>query len=160
MLARILLISAVFLIASSISSSVFAVDLALTGDWSKTIDADDLSFGAGSDLNPAYESPSDQVLIDITNTMGGGDSWRIDVHKSDVSWNANIAVYTKRTSNGSGGSVSGGTSYVQITDSDQIFFSGTDDVTDIGLQYKIDGVSIDINPDTYSTTIVYTVIDT
>jgi len=160
MLARILLISASLMIASSVAPPAFAIDITLTGDWSTTIDSDDLISGAGSDLNPTYESPSDQVLVDITNTMGGGDSWRVDVHKSDVVWNSDITVYAHRTSNGTGGSVSGGTSYLQITVSDQTFFTGTDDVADIGLQYKIDGISIDINPNTYTTTIVYTVVDT
>lgn len=160
MLLRIFKISALILIACSVISPAFAIDVTTTGDWTQTIDSDDLLSGAGSNLNSTYESSSEQVLIDISNTMGSGDSWRIDIRKSDISWNSNIKVFAHRTSNGSGGSVYGGTSYIQITDSDQTFFSGTDDVSDIGIQYKIEGISIEINPNIYTTTIIYTVVDT
>ena len=160
MIWRIFAITLILLVIFPTGQSVHAIDIVLTGIWSVNIDAGDLAAGVGSDLNPSYESPADQVLLDILNTMGGGDNWRIDVKKSDIAWSPNISVYTRRTSGGSGGSVSGGETYQIITNTDQSLFTGTADVSDIGMQYKIDGVSIDIDPSNYVTTIIYTVVDT
>jgi hypothetical protein len=160
MILRIYLITILLLVLVQTGQSAHAIDLELTGTWTITIDSGDLAAGPGTDLTAIYESPADQVLVDILNSMGGGDSWRIDVKKSDVSWNSNLSVYARRTSDGFGGSVSGGESYQIITNSDQSLFTGTDDITDIGMQYKINGVSININPNNYATTIIYTVVDT
>ena len=159
MILRIYAITLILLVAIQIGQPVYAIDVDINGAWSVTIDSSDLVAGAGSILKKIYESPADQVLVDILNTMGGGDTWRIDVKKSDISWNSDILVYARRTSSGSGGTVTGGETYQEITNSDQSLFIGVADVSDIGMQYKIDGVSIDINPNNYSTTIIYTVVD-
>jgi hypothetical protein len=147
------------LVILEIMTVSLALDISLDGIWSLTIDSSDLVSGAGSDLVTQYESASDQVLLEISNSAGGGDLWRVDVSRSDISWNGDLTISCKRTSSGSGGSVSGGLSYQDITGSDQEFFTGSDDVVDISIQYLLDGVSITIPPDLYSTTVVYTVVD-
>lgn len=136
-----------------------SLDVTVTGTYTESIDATDLISGAGSNLTASYESAADQVIMDISNSLGGGDSWRIDVSKSDISWSASITLYVKRTSDGVGGSVSGGTTYMEITDVDQQLCTGTDDVTGIDLQYKVDDISISIDPGNYDTSIVYTIVD-
>lgn len=155
---------AIFLVCLIVFISVMtvthALDLLVTGSWSLSIDSTDLVSGAGSNLTAQYESATDQVTVDIFNSAGGGDTWRVDISKSDISWNGSLLVYCKRTSSGSGGSVAGGTTYLEVTDIDQQFFTGSDNVAGIGFQYKLDNVSVSIPPAVYSTSIVFTVVDT
>ena len=135
-----------------------AIDVVVTGDWSRTITTADLVGGIGTDLASSYESASNQVLISISNTTGPGDAWRIDVHRTDGTWSGSLTVSVKRTGTG-GGSVAGGAAYQAITTSAVSFFTGSDDVTDIPIQLKLDGMSLQIAPDTYSTTVTITVVD-
>jgi hypothetical protein len=135
-----------------------AQDITVTGSWFLTIDASDLQAGAGSDLIDTYESASNQVTIDISSV--GGNNWRVDVKKVDTNWHSSFHLYVKRTSNGTGsggGSISGGTSYQEVTDTDQSFFSGNRNRYGINVQLKLSGVSVQIPPDTYITTVYYTV---
>ena len=137
------------------------VSITVTGDWSETINASDLQAGAGSDLISTYESVSNTVSIDISGTAGVSDNWRVDIKKVDSVWHNSFHLYVKRTSDGAGaGSVSGGASYQEVTDIDQSFFSGDNDRSNINVQLKLDGVSIQVPPDNYTTTIYFTVIDT
>jgi hypothetical protein len=106
-----------------------AISITVTGAWVETIDKNDLSAGAGSDLQSTYTSVSGQVSIDISGTGGASDAWRIDVRKIDSSWNSSLHPYVMRTSAGTGGSVNGGASYQEVTDINTSFFSGSGDVT-------------------------------
>ena len=144
---------------AAICLNIHAQDITVTGSWSETIDGTDLQFGAGSDLVDTYESQSDQIIIDVTGAIG--KSWRVDVSKVDGNWHGNFHLYVRRTSDGTGsGSITGGTAYQEVTDTDQIFFEGSLDRPDVNVQLKLEGVSIQVPPDTYSTTVYYTVIET
>lgn len=136
-----------------------AIDITAVGSWSLSITSADLVAGAGSDLKSDYESAADAVSISISATTGASDAWRVDVKKVDTSWHRNFILYVKRTSDGNGGSVSGGTAYQQINKKQHPFFSGTGDVSGVKVQLKLSGVSIQIPPDTYATTVYYTVVD-
>ena len=138
-----------------------AIDILEVGVWSRTVDANDLILGAGSNLKSTYESNSDQGLIAISNTSGDSDNWRVDVRRSDVSWNENLVLSVKRTGNGTGaGSISGGSDYQAVSAGDSEFFSGSGNRSDIPVQLQVSGMSVTIAPATYSTSIVYTVVDT
>ena len=138
-----------------------AIDIVATGAWSPAIGAADLQGGAGTDLEPAYESNADQVTITISNTTGIGDNWRVDVKRTDSNWHGDYILSVKRTGAGAGGgSIAGGTDYQEVTTNYAALYSGTGDRNDIPIQFKLAGVSIRIPPDTYSTTITYTVVDT
>jgi len=134
-----------------------ATDISLTGNWSETIDENDLLAGAGTDLKSSYESLPDQVSITISDTTG---SWRVDVKRVDTTWHADLSLSVKRTGSGTGGGISGGDAYATVTASDQSFFTGSNDVSGITVQIKLGGISIQILPDSYSTTLYYTVVDT
>lgn len=136
-----------------------AIDITAVGSWSLSITSADLAAGAGSDLKSDYESAADAVSISISATAGASDSWRIDVKKVDTNWQGNLILYIKRTSNGTGGSVSGGTAYQEVTDINTSFFSGSDDVSGVKAQLKLSGVSVQIPIDTYTTTVYYTIVD-
>ncbi len=134
--------------------------ITVTGNWSVTIGSSDLVSGAGSDLTNFYESTADAVIIDVD--VAGAGEWSVDVKKVDSNWHSNFQLFVKRTSDGSGpgsGYISGGTSYQEVTDTNQSFFSGAYDRSDIDIQLKLDNVSVQIPADTYTTTVTYTVTD-
>ena len=69
-------------------------------------------------------------------------------------------MYVQRTSDGSGsGSIAGGTSYQEVTDTDVKLFWGQNNRSGIDLQLQLTGVSIQVAPDTYTTTVYYTVTE-
>jgi len=151
----VILIFGIFFLADKAE----AIDITVVGSWSLSITSADLVAGAGSDLKSDYESATDAVSISISATAGASDSWRVDVKKVDTNWQGNLILYIKRTSNGTGGSVSGGTAYQEVTDINTFFFSGSDDASGIKAQLKLSGVSIQVPIDTYTTTVYYTIVD-
>ena len=137
-----------------------AIDITATGSWNRTIDESDLAAGAGSDLIGIYESSVNATVLTVLNTTGNTDNWRIDVRRSDGTWHGDFILYIQRTSDGTGGgSISGGLSYIAIGTTDSQFFSGAGDRSSVNLQYKLTGMSISIPPNTYSTTVVFTIVD-
>lgn len=133
-----------------------AVSITVSGSWSLSIDASDLVAGAGSDLIGTYQSNSDQIVLDID--VGKGN-FRVDVSKINTNWHSDFQLYVRRTSDGTGsGKISGGTSYQEVTDTYQSFFTFKKDRTGINLQLKLSGVSVQVAPDTYTTTVYYTVV--
>jgi hypothetical protein len=137
----------------------WAIPITADGGWSKIISSADLDppYTAGSDLKPTYESSSNAVVINISNTAG--NNWAVTVEKEDT-WPDNLHLRIKRTSDGSGsGSISGGNSdYQNIPYSPpQSFFSGNGDRSGVTVQFELAGVSIQVPPGTYTTTVHYTV---
>lgn len=138
-----------------------AISITATGDWFETIDENDLIAGAGSNLKNTYTSDGNATVLGISGCSDAGDAWKMTVKKTDTKWNAKFTFSVKRTSDGSGnGSISGGGSFILVEDNDKDFFSGAGDRSDINVQKQLGGVSLQIPPDTYSTTIVFTVTDT
>lgn len=138
-----------------------AIDISTTGGWTQTINASNLVSGAGSNLTDTYESVTTATLLTISNTIDKNDNWRVDVKRTDSTWHGNFTLSVKRTTNGVGpGSVSGGLSYIAIQTTDSQFFSGAGNKNNINLQYQLTGMSVSVAPQTYSTTITYTVVDT
>jgi len=130
-------------------------DLTSSGDWVETINAADLVSGAGSALlNP--ESVSGVTTLSVSNPLV---TWRVRVHRTSGSWMSNVEIWVKRSSGGSGlGTISGGTSYMQLTGTDVDFFSGTLARSNISLQFKVTGLSLTVTPGTYQSPIVFTVV--
>ncbi len=131
-------------------------DIVATGGWTRTIDSADLTSGAGSDLTPSYESGADATDLGVT-AVG---NYRVDVRRADATWHGDFTLSVRRTQDGSGsGSISGGTTYQTVTTSDAEFFTGNGDRTGIKVQYQVDGLSVDVAPDTYSSTVTFTIVD-
>lgn len=138
------------------SLSSQCADLMSTGDWTRQIGASDLNGGAGSDLTSQYESAPGSTTLTISNTTPG--TWRVYARRSDSTWNGSVALSIKRTSDGSGpGTISGASSYVQLTLIDTEICSGTGDRTTVGLQFRLDGMSKNVSPGTYSSTVIFTI---
>ncbi len=134
-----------------------AADIGLTGGgWSETIDAGDLFAGAGTDIRSPIESGSSEFRVDVSNT--GGASWTLNLRRSDLSWPSGVTLAARRTTDGSGaGSISGGASYQTISALDQALFSGSGDRSGIGIQLKLEGLSVQHAPAFYETTVTYSI---
>jgi len=149
----ILALSCVFSDAAHAASSI-----TLRGTWSRAINKYDLMGGAGTDLAASYSSGNDQTTADITLVTG---AWSIDVRKVNSNWNDELHLLIRRSSDGTGtGSVSGGSNFQEITDTDMSFFSGSLERFNVGIQFMLNGVSIRIPPANYAATIYLTVTET
>jgi len=140
-----------------------AQSISVSGEWSLTIDETNLQSGAGSDLVDIYESNTNQVYVSVTKSGGLFSSWnwRVDITKSDVNWHSDFHLDVRRSSNGIGlgGSINGLTSYQEILDSAPPYFTGSRNRYLIAMQYRLRGVSVQVPPDTYLTTVIYTVTE-
>ncbi len=136
-------------------NKIQAQTITVTGSWVLTIGLLDLQGGAGSDFNPTYESAVDQIEIDIKDAAK--INWRVDVSKIDINWDSRMILSVKRT--GGGKEITGGTVYQEVTDTDQEFFRGSKNNNNIPVQLQLDGMTVEIQQDTYTTTIYYTVME-
>lgn len=148
-------------------ASYAQLSLTLTGSWSYTVPATDIT-EAGNDFTGTYASSASQVQIGVDNGGGFlqelfGYNWRVSVRKTDANWDNTASIFVRRTNNGSPIfswltlTLTGGQAYQQITGTDQIFFSGNRGARGINIQYELRGVSVVMAAQSYSTTIVYTV---
>jgi hypothetical protein len=142
-------------------AKVEAIDLSATGGWNETVNELDLISGAGSNLVDTYESTTEATNITISNCTDDSDNWRVDVRRVDEGgWHGDFTLYVKRTSEGAGsGSISGELFYIEITFTDTPFFSGSGDRSNINIRYQLTGMSIDVSPNNYHTTVIFTVVD-
>ena len=135
-----------------------AITVSVTGNWTLVIDTPDLIAGPGSDFNPQYLSAVDQVIVAVSST---GKAWAVSIEGAFTYWHGDLSLDVHRTSEGSGsGTISGGTGWQQVTTSSQQFFDGSKRRTDVNVQYRLNGMSVQVPPDTYSGTITYTVVET
>jgi hypothetical protein len=133
-----------------------AATLSSSGNWSRTIDSSDLVGGAGSALNSQYQSASAATTLDVSGALLS--SWNVTARIATGTWNGNFHLSVKRTSNGSGlGSISGGTSFTELTSVDTQIFSGSLNRSGITIQYQLTGVSVTVAPNTYSSSVIYTI---
>jgi hypothetical protein len=147
------------LFAVSLAGSLGAIAISVSGSWSEVIDAADLQGGAGSDLNPSIESPQNRIALSVS--QASKQNWAVSVSRIDGSWWPNLQISVKRTSNGTGtGTISGGTAYLAVTSANQSFFTGNGNRSAVYLRLQLNGLSANVPPAPYTTTIVYTVVQT
>lgn len=149
------------LLAVLAAPSALAADIAASGNWSPSVDATDLLTGAGSDLSPEQQSATAEIILDLTNLVSASDAWRVDISRDDLGWDPDVHLWVTRTSTGSGpGTITGGSSWVELTGVTRSFFSGTGDRAGIGLQLRITGLSIStLPPSSYASSVTYTLVD-
>ncbi|MCK6501912.1 hypothetical protein L6R53_00665 [Myxococcota bacterium] len=138
-----------------------AMDLAASGSFSLGIDASDLTSGAGSELQDSHDSGTGAIALQVSATSGSTDAWRIDIRRASSGWDPDLRLWARRTGDGSGdGSIAGGASWQEIGTTDSTFFSGEGDRSSITVQVRITGVSLAISPDSFLSTVHYTLVDT
>lgn len=133
-------------------------------NWMETIDENDLTvpLEAGYDIDPVIETSTNYNQLDVLNVANAKD-WKITVSRRDINWPGALTLSVKRTSLGTPcmgcAGVDGSTSpatYVPVTGADQDFIFGTGEVNNVNIQMRIEGLSLTIDADTYSTEIIYT----
>lgn len=145
-------------------SSVWAQRVFVTGSWNVSMST---PTEAGSDYTVSYvESADDQTKVTITHISLLLPTFTIRVrHTPAEPWPAGLVLKTKRTSGGEGlnlASLSGGVSYITLTNTDQIYFSlggliSLTAVNNVAIQYRIEGISVLLPVKNYATTVTYTV---
>ncbi|MFN3588861.1 MAG: hypothetical protein ACK4UP_05720 [Spirosomataceae bacterium] len=117
---------------------------------------------AGANYAGAGESPANQTSLSFSVAIL--NSYRVSVRKIDTDWNANIGLFVRRTGDGGGllSGSAGGLTYIQLTGSNQTFFTFSTGLSLFGIgaipvQYAINGLSVLIPAKTYTTTVVYTI---
>lgn len=138
----------------------YSQTISVTGNWDLMIDETDLQGGPGTDLVSTYESNTSMSIRVRKGGWFNNWNWRVDVKKINGNWHGDFHLDVRRTGNGFGfGSISGGTSYQEISGTDQSFFSGSRNRTAIPFQYRLRGVSVQVVPNTYTTTVWFTVVE-
>lgn len=149
------------LLILSLAFSVKSQSLNLMGSWSTSVPSSSI-LEAGNDYSMTLTSSLNQTLLDvsvpITNT-----SWRVDVHKQDLFWNASLILWIHKTGDGVaelGSSILpiGVTPYQQVSNLGQLFFTGTKNHVNIPIQYEIQGLSVLIPSANYNMSVIYTLI--
>ena len=152
-------LSLIGLLILSIPSAAITVNV--SGSWTEFFSVMDLAGPPGSDLIPSRESASDQVTIDVTDA---NNNWEVSVRKVDIHWHPDFLLRVRRTSAGTGRILFGWT-YQEVTDINTFFFRSfffwfeSKNALDIHIQYDISGLSVNIPPDTYTTTIENTIVE-
>lgn len=125
---------------------------------------------AGEDFPSSVESGS-SVYISVLygnywdKKSNPNKKWKINIHKSDLTWDTNLMLEAKRTGKGYNSKKNGnskiydGNNYQIATNTPTYFFSGKDEITDIPISFKIEGVSIIMGAKEVETNIVFTVYD-
>ena len=157
-----LIVMAISLFLLAPGNAWAVLNITVTGSWTETIDKDDLAGGPGSGLTGTYSSAQNVNLITVSGaTSNKGDNWQINIKRINTAWNGSLQISARRTSGGSGpGSVSGGEAFIQVSETDGVFFTGAGNLNGIRVQLQLTGVSLQVPPNQYSTTIQYTIIDT
>lgn len=140
-------------------------------DWTQTIAASAI-VEAGLDYNQSSRtSTATHTQISYYNIWGlffagpRNFSMTMEVSKNDISWDNQIALWVRRTGDGtqpgtpctSGGFVSGGTYWQQVTNTATSFFTGQCRRSNVPIQLEMRNISVVVPTGTKSTTIVYTV---
>lgn len=150
------------------SVTAYSQTISASPGWNYSVTSGTVS-EAGSDYSISPTSATNQTLVSITGLGIFGDTFTVRVNKLDSDWNNNLSLQVIRTGAGTaggfgGGSITGGSSYITLTNSPQVFFSGTTGFlsgsrTSIPIQYRITGISVLLPVKTYTTTVVYTLSD-
>jgi hypothetical protein len=129
------------------------------GRWNiGNMGAAQLTGGAGSDFPSTLESAATKIDVDVTKT---NNYWEVQISKVDNPWPSIVQIWVRRTSDGNGtpATIQGGTAYQQVTGTDTPFFSGIGDISGIKIRIKLEGVTVGMNMDDYTSTLSYTATD-
>lgn len=136
--------------------------------WNISIPANTIT-EAGNNYTTNITSPINQTLVNFSVPAGLlGANYTVSVHKIDTDWHTNLGLWTQRTGNGTSssllgtGSITGGVTFLQLTNSPQTFFYGNTGIlssgrTNVPIQYEIRGISVLLPVKTYTTTVVFTI---
>jgi hypothetical protein len=127
------------------------------GGWLQMLNTSFLLAGAGSNLQSSVVSIAGSTVIDLS---GAGGSWTVRARLSPGLWDSNVTLQVRRASDGIGlgsSSIVGGESFIDVTTTDTLFFTGKGNRTGVALQYRLTGLSCQVPPGTYTAPVIFTV---
>lgn len=147
----------VFILFSNVLFSQ-SINVETRRGWSKTISVSDIT-EAGNDYVGTYVSSDKQTEITI-DPRRKNNTTVISIRKEYDSgdWHPNLNLQIKRTDINNSDS-NGGLLFQTITDMDAFFFNTEGKQEDVPLQYRINGISVLLPVQDYTTTIIFTVYD-
>ncbi len=122
---------------------------------------------AGMDFQKDIELSANEIILSITILPQNLDnviynSWQIDVRKNDFDWNESLELFIRRTGEGKSdfnNKPQNGDYYQKIESNNSFLFSGQGWIYDIPLQLKLTGLSVTLPAKSYSSEIIFTLID-
>ena len=147
------------------------IQIDVTGNWNLTLSASDIS-DAGNDFSNIHTSSANELEVDVFK-LGGffgsyylfGFNWRVDIRQDEINWHPNLQLSARRTGNGTTtgffglGNINGGTAFQQVSSNNTIFYSGSYGRLNVPIQLRLQGISVLLPAQTYTTTIVLTVTE-
>jgi hypothetical protein len=148
-----------------ITNFAFSQEIKVKGKWDREFSVSDIK-DVGSDYDAYYLSDEDQSKLSVSSENSEKQEdlyadFKIYVSKDDDEWNPNIIIQVRRTSNGTNNNLNifSGTEFQTVTDSPIYFFNTIGEQIDVPIQYKVIGLSVLLPAESYSTEIVFTVLD-
>ncbi|WP_341227340.1 hypothetical protein [uncultured Arcticibacterium sp.] len=133
-------------------------------DWSETVSSNEIS-EAGLDYAGTLTSDAAQSSISFSGGKFLG-FYFVSVSKEEIDWDSRLSVWIRRTGDGNGSpfaTISGGTNYMELSDSEQTFYSGWNATggtrRNVPVQYQMRGVSVVIPAKSYLLNVTYTLSD-
>ncbi|MHC9544075.1 MAG: hypothetical protein AB9903_31565 [Vulcanimicrobiota bacterium] len=158
---RVIFFSLIFILIILVSP-IWAVGMNVNlGTWNLSVDSSNLGppAEAGQQLDSTYTSTDITTSFEITGA-GSTFPWKIYIRRSGGNWSSQFSLEIDRTSNGKGdGTISADPGYIQVKETDSLFFSGTGDRKNMNCLYRLSNVTLLIPPGNYSTTIIFTLTD-
>ncbi len=140
----------------------FSQDVSSSPGWTYSVPSNTI-IEAGLNYSIVPVSAVNQTLISLSR-LKGSSTFEVMVNKVDSDWNNLLDLQVQRTgtgNGGSGGAINGGETYISITNTPQLFFSGfnfsSNVRNNIPIQYRLNGISVLVPVKTYTTTVVYTI---
>ncbi len=122
---------------------------------------------AGMDFQNDLELSANEIILSVTILPQNLDnviynSWQIDVRRNDFDWNEALELFIRRTGDGKSDYNSkpqNGDYYQKIELNNSFFFTGQGWIYNIPIQLKITGLSVTLPAKSYSSEIIFTLID-
>jgi hypothetical protein len=130
----------VLIIFITVAKYAEGIEISVASSWNLAIDDRYLRWGI---LQNRYESDIDGVNITISNSDGG--RWKLYVRRNDINWHSDFVLKLRR-----------GRNEVTVETTNKEFLEGKGDAS-YRIQVILEGVSLQISPDTYVTTVIYTI---
>lgn len=122
--------------------------------WLPSVTATPVTIVGNNYTSSTLTSSVNETLLNIISN----GSYTVYVNKTDIDWNAGISLWVRRTGDGTGsGNISTNIPFIELTNLDQVLFTGNKDRSNIPIQFEIRGLSVLLPAKQYKTSIVFTI---
>ena len=120
---------------------------------------------AGNDFPSTLYTVPNLFHLDLDKTNSAADPypfpWLVEVRRLDYEWHGDLKLFLRRTGDGNHlyPGIRGGNTYLEVTQQGQFFFEGAGSHQQIPLQLMIKGISVKLPAQSYSTTLIFTLVE-